>query len=88
MSVVVLRGWVRNGLSTFLILVAQIYMQRYLVIPNFLSSEDTEALLKRSKQLLDEFNIEEHPFVIICFPEYEGTSLMVCWPFLDQIHNK
>ncbi|KAF8198119.1 phytanoyl-CoA dioxygenase [Pholiota molesta] len=37
-------------------------MQRYLVIPNFLSSEDTEALLKRSKQLLDEFNIEEHPF--------------------------
>ncbi|KAF9479066.1 phytanoyl-CoA dioxygenase [Pholiota conissans] len=33
----------------------------YLVIPNFLSSEETEALLKRSRELLDEFDIETHP---------------------------
>ncbi|KDR74989.1 hypothetical protein GALMADRAFT_248818 [Galerina marginata CBS 339.88] len=33
----------------------------YLVIPGFLSTEETEALLSRSKQLLDEFDVESHP---------------------------
>ncbi|KAF9010711.1 phytanoyl-CoA dioxygenase [Cyathus striatus] len=33
----------------------------YLVIPGFLSPEDTNALLTRSKELLQEFNIETHP---------------------------
>ncbi|KJA27570.1 hypothetical protein HYPSUDRAFT_34670 [Hypholoma sublateritium FD-334 SS-4] len=33
----------------------------YLVIPGFVLPEDTEALLKRSKELLDDFNVEEHP---------------------------
>lgn len=35
----------------------------YLVIPKFLSEEDTHSLLSRSKQLLDEFNIDDHPRV-------------------------
>jgi len=30
-------------------------------VPNFLSTEETDALLQRSKQLLDEFDINEHP---------------------------
>ncbi|KAF9050270.1 phytanoyl-CoA dioxygenase [Panaeolus papilionaceus] len=33
----------------------------YLVIPNFLSGEDVNALLTRSKELLAEFDIETHP---------------------------
>lgn len=33
----------------------------YLVIPQFLSPEETNALLTRSKQLLDEFDIDDHP---------------------------
>lgn len=35
---------------------------RYLIVPNFLSNDDTEALLTRAKQLLDEFNVDDHPF--------------------------
>jgi len=33
----------------------------YLVIPSFLSSEDTTTLLNKSKVLLDEFDIASHP---------------------------
>jgi len=33
----------------------------YLVIPGFLSADETDTLLARSKQLLDEFNIDDHP---------------------------
>ncbi|KAF9448201.1 phytanoyl-CoA dioxygenase [Macrolepiota fuliginosa MF-IS2] len=33
----------------------------YLVIPSFLGKEDTNALLNRSKQLLDEFDLDSHP---------------------------
>lgn len=36
---------------------------RYLVIPGFLSPEDTNDLLTRSKQLLDEFDVDTHPLV-------------------------
>ena len=36
---------------------------RYLVVPKFLSSEETNSLLTRSKELLDEFNIDDHPLV-------------------------
>lgn len=88
MSATVSRGWVRNDGSTVFALVAQRYIQRYLVIPNFLPPEDAEALLKRSKELLDEFNIEDHPLVSACFPEYEETRLIVYCLSLDQIHNK
>ncbi|KAI0633417.1 phytanoyl-CoA dioxygenase [Trametes polyzona] len=34
---------------------------RYLRLPNFLEPGEVEALLTRAKQLLDNFNIEEHP---------------------------
>ncbi|KAH9855177.1 phytanoyl-CoA dioxygenase [Lenzites betulinus] len=33
----------------------------YLRLPNFLEPDEVEALLTRSKQLLDNFSIEEHP---------------------------
>lgn len=35
----------------------------YLRIPSFLSQAETEALLVRSKQLLDSFDVENHPLV-------------------------
>jgi phytanoyl-CoA hydroxylase len=35
----------------------------YLVIPRFLASDETDALLTRSRQLLDEFSLEDHPLV-------------------------
>ncbi|KAH7927493.1 phytanoyl-CoA dioxygenase [Leucogyrophana mollusca] len=35
--------------------------RRYLRIPGFLGNDETDALLTRSKQLLDEFNIDDHP---------------------------
>ncbi|PPQ90544.1 hypothetical protein CVT25_015858 [Psilocybe cyanescens] len=34
---------------------------RYLVVPNFLERDEVDSLLTRSKQLLDEFNIDDHP---------------------------
>jgi len=33
----------------------------YLLVPHFLSLEETNALLARSKQLLDEFSLDDHP---------------------------
>jgi phytanoyl-CoA hydroxylase len=33
----------------------------YLLVPQFLSLEETNALLTRSKQLLDEFSLDDHP---------------------------
>lgn len=38
---------------------------RYLVIPSFLNKTETDALLARSKQLLDEFSLSDHPLVCI-----------------------
>lgn len=35
----------------------------YLVIPAFLASDETDALLARSRQLLDEFSLQDHPLV-------------------------
>lgn len=35
----------------------------YLVIPGFLGLDTAQALLTRAQQLLDEFNIEDHPLV-------------------------
>jgi len=37
------------------------YQDGYLVVPTFLSSEETSSLLTRSKELLDEFNVDDHP---------------------------
>ncbi|CCM00420.1 uncharacterized protein FIBRA_02450 [Fibroporia radiculosa] len=41
--------------------VKQFRRDGYLRLPNFLSKEETEALLARSKQLLDNLNLAEHP---------------------------
>lgn len=41
--------------------VDQFYQNGYLCVPGFLSADDVNALLERSKQLLDEFNVENHP---------------------------
>ena len=35
----------------------------YIVIPGFLATDETDALLARSRQLLDEFSLEDHPLV-------------------------
>jgi len=37
----------------------------YLVIPAFLLADETDRLLIRSKQLLDDFNVDEHPLVSV-----------------------
>lgn len=36
---------------------------RYLVVPGFLTSDETATLLARAKQLLDGFDISDHPLV-------------------------
>lgn len=36
---------------------------RYLRLPAFLNTEDVDALLTRSKQLIDGFSLEDHPLV-------------------------
>ncbi|KAI0045356.1 phytanoyl-CoA dioxygenase [Auriscalpium vulgare] len=41
--------------------VNKFYTDGYLVVPKFLAPEDTDALLLRSKALLSEFNIDDHP---------------------------
>ena len=35
----------------------------YLIIPAFLASDETDALLNRSRLLLDEFSLQDHPLV-------------------------
>ena len=57
---------------------------RYLVIPNFLTPEDTDALLTRSKQLLDEFDVESHP--LVCSPHFRLllSADLVCIAFCRQ----
>ncbi|KZV80505.1 phytanoyl-CoA dioxygenase [Exidia glandulosa HHB12029] len=39
----------------------QFHERGYLVLPHFLSKEETDALLARSKALLEEFSLEGHP---------------------------
>ncbi|PVG03061.1 phytanoyl-CoA dioxygenase [Serendipita vermifera] len=41
--------------------VKNFYERGYLVIPNFLSEEEINTLIRRSKELLHEFNLEGHP---------------------------
>lgn len=42
---------------------------RYLLVPGFLDSNETDTLLARAKQLLDEFRLDDHPLVrmITCY---------------------
>ena len=48
---------------------------RYLVVKNFLTPEQTTKLLVRSKQLLEEFDIESHPKVRL------GCALCIAYLF-------
>ena len=48
---------------------------RYLVVKSFLTQEKTANLLSRSKQLLEEFDIESHPKVRL------GCALCVAYLF-------
>ncbi|EGO00249.1 hypothetical protein SERLA73DRAFT_135992, partial [Serpula lacrymans var. lacrymans S7.3] len=41
--------------------VQKFYRDGYLRIPAFLTKDETDALLTRSKQLLDDFSVEDHP---------------------------
>jgi len=41
--------------------VDRFYSDGYLCLPHFLSADDTEALLTRAKQLLENFSLEDHP---------------------------
>ncbi|TFY80982.1 hypothetical protein EWM64_g3029 [Hericium alpestre] len=41
--------------------VDKFYRDGYLCLPGFLTGDQTEALLTRSKQLLDNFSLEDHP---------------------------
>ncbi|KAL0956700.1 hypothetical protein HGRIS_002823 [Hohenbuehelia grisea] len=51
----------------------------YLVIPGFLSLTETNDLLSRSKQLLDEFSLDDHPLVCKALSEICGIA-----PFLTH----
>jgi hypothetical protein len=35
----------------------------YLIVPSFLTSDDVKELLARSRQLLEEFSLDDHPLV-------------------------
>ncbi|EKM54329.1 uncharacterized protein PHACADRAFT_185271 [Phanerochaete carnosa HHB-10118-sp] len=70
--------------------VDQFYRDGYLRLPNFLSPEDTEALLTRSRQLLANFSLEDHPLVrlhslvlVLC---RQLTSAGPCW-YADEVYN-
>lgn len=55
----------------------------YLVISKFLSTEETGDLFNRARQLLDKFNIDDHPLVRIslrCFIPRNSA-------FIDEIHD-
>ncbi|KIL66360.1 hypothetical protein M378DRAFT_75295, partial [Amanita muscaria Koide BX008] len=40
---------------------SQFYKNGYLIVPGFLTPDDTQAVLARAKQLLEEFDINDHP---------------------------
>lgn len=61
---------------------------RYLLVPGFLDLLDTEALLTRSKQLLDNFSLEDHPLVrcVVVMSELHLRDLN--HPYADEVHNQ
>ena len=60
----VLSRWVGTSFSAHGVSHTDI-LHRYLRLSNFLSPEDTDALLTRSRQLLANFSVEDHPLVRI-----------------------
>jgi hypothetical protein len=57
---------------------------RYLVVPKFLSSEETNSLLTRSKELLDEFNIDDHPLVTTASFIRQALELLINYDHHDR----
>ena len=53
---------------------------RYLIVPGFLSADIVSALLNRSKELLAEFNIDDHPLVSV--PPFPQVANLPIDPFL------
>ncbi|KIY43273.1 PhyH-domain-containing protein [Fistulina hepatica ATCC 64428] len=41
--------------------IEQFYRDGFIVVPGFVDQDETSQLLQRSKQLLDEFSLEDHP---------------------------
>lgn len=69
-------------------------LSRYLVIPKFLDKEEADTLLARSKQLLDEFNIDDHPLVSVSlgyrYYEADRFLIFITWflMFVDEVHDE
>ena len=62
----VLRSSTAMGVLDFMVKLGIISVDTshsYLRIPGFLSREDTDALLTRARQLLQNFSLEDHPLV-------------------------
>lgn len=68
-------GWRLELLPSNWIL--KLVSKRYLRLPSFLSPEETIALLERSKQLLEAFNVDDHPLVRISFVVVYASSIDV-----------
>lgn len=45
------------------------YDDGYLVLPNFHSAEDTQAMLGRAKKLIDDFDLKDHPMTVFSTAE-------------------
>jgi hypothetical protein len=56
----------------------QFYQDGYLCVPGFLSLSDVEALLGRSKELLNEFDAKSHPLVRL----YHRHA----WPYIELMY--
>lgn len=60
----------------------------YLKLPGFVSSEDVQAMLKRSQELLAEFDITNHPMVpdYLCIHPFRSPTYQC--QSSDQVHNR
>ena len=61
------------------------FVYRYLVISEFLSKEEVDTLVQRSKQLLEEFTLDGHPLVGFCNTK---SPLQILIEWLDQIYDR
>jgi hypothetical protein len=59
----------------------------YLVIPGFLASDETDALLARSRQLLDEFSLANHPLVRLFSYNHQILITLFPYPTLSHSHR-
>lgn len=60
----------------------------YLIIPAFLAPEETDALLNRTKSLLDKFSLRDHPLVRLNQRRILITSHCHLCSFVDEIHHR